>query len=133
LETLMPRFYFHLVTPAGCEWDEIGSDCASAEAAYLEARQSAMEICADAVRRGPAPTGYRYEVCDEAHRQVLELAFSDLLATPVRPRSIARDALQTRLTETMRRSHTLQAELAATVAEAHATLTQTRALLKGQG
>jgi hypothetical protein len=126
----MPRFYFHLATPEGCERDEIGSELTGAEAAYLEARKAALEICGDIISQGGSPAGYRFEIRDSAGRLVQDLSFREVLTAPLMTPVQDTDVARTRLAASLARSRELQAELAAGFAEAYATLATTRALLK---
>ncbi|MBW8814378.1 MAG: hypothetical protein JF588_13200 [Caulobacterales bacterium] len=126
----MPRFHFHLATPAGLERDEIGSDCASAEVAYLDARQAAMEISHDSVRQGGDPAGYRFEICDAKGRLIQVLPFAEILAPPARPTPHGQDVLRSRVLASLSRSRQLQAELTAGFEEARTSLARTFALLR---
>jgi hypothetical protein len=126
----MPRFYFHLSTPKGRERDDIGSDCLSAEAAYLEARRAAMEISADLLRRAETPDPYRFEVCDPQGQAVFDLPFREVLLAPPQGRPTAQDALISRTRERLQRARELRADVNAGLAEARTLLATTVDVLR---
>ena len=127
----MPNFYFHIVTPGGREADDIGTPCANAEIAYLEAIRAALEMGADAARSGEALFDHRFEIHDERRRLILEVPFSEAFAQRVRRPPSPADELHARLAQAFERNRAAQAAFAAALSETRATLETTRALLNG--
>jgi len=125
----MPRFYFHLATPAGRLVDDVGGECASAETAYLEARQSALEIYAEAMRRGEPPVKNCFEICDEAGAVVIELPFTELFKSPP-PLQASVEVTEMRIAETVRRSREFHAAVCESVTQVRTALATTRSLLE---
>lgn len=76
----MPRYFFHLVKQNGLRPDPWGCELPDHSAARMEAIQAAREIMSDAIRRGEAVDGRRFEVVDRLGRVVLVLPFRDAVA-----------------------------------------------------
>lgn len=74
----MPVFYFHLVTPQGGEWDEIGISCPDIETAYLEAHRAIPEMAATLLRSGTDPMQCRYDIANSDGDVVISLPFDEL-------------------------------------------------------
>ena len=78
--TAMPRFFFHLRGgPNGLSLDDFGVSLPDADAAYLEAFQTAKEMSQEWLRKGRNPRDYAFEVVNASGELVLELPFSEAL------------------------------------------------------
>ncbi len=127
----MPLFFFDLAAPGSLERDEVGVEFEHLEAAYLDACKAALEISVEMLRDRRDPNGTAFLVRDAQGRRLLEISFGEIL----RPRPPARpagdpQALRGQLDATLARSRALKADLGACVAQAQATLRDTRALLE---
>ncbi|MGX5776375.1 DUF6894 family protein [Methylorubrum zatmanii] len=94
----MPLFYFHLRTPSGVEFDEIGLELAGIEAAYLEACRAIPGLCADLIHHQESPTRRSFEITDATGHLLLEVPFSEVLDGgdwPSRPQKFSSRAEQT--------------------------------------
>ena len=100
----MPHFYFHLRTPAGWERDQDGLDFIGLEAAYLDACRTIPDMAADLVRRKHDPLPYGFEIADEAGQLLMEVPFSEVLASGHKPRQPIRPALPQKAQAEMERT-----------------------------
>ncbi len=76
----MPLFFFHLRGGSeGPDLDEDGLDLPDAEAAYLEAHQTALDMAQEWLRKGRNPRGYAFEVVNGAGEVVFEVPFAKAL------------------------------------------------------
>lgn len=98
----MARFYFHLLGGDAPERDEIGSEHADANQAYLEAFEAAQQLTVDLIREHRSPAGYGFEICDAQGRTVFQLPFAEI---------IGRWPSKHELTETSVLGHRLVSEL----------------------
>src|SRR5215469_3686204 len=71
----MPRFFFHIRSPAGLERDDLGVDLRDIEVAHLEARRAMAGISADLVQEGRDPAEHYFEITDGRGRTVMEVPF----------------------------------------------------------
>ncbi|HEY1735648.1 MAG TPA: PAS domain-containing protein [Methylovirgula sp.] len=78
----MPRFYFHLRFPDGYQRDEIGFDCAHAEAAYLEAYRTIPRMAADLLEKGSDPMRAVFEISDEQGAALFQIPFTERVRPP---------------------------------------------------
>jgi hypothetical protein len=81
----MARYYFHLVTGEDYERDEIGSEHADANEAYLEAFDSAQQLTLDLIRDRVNPGRHRFDVCDERGNIVFQVPFTEIYRERIGP------------------------------------------------
>lgn len=81
----MPHYYFHLGSPQGVSRDEIGSDFADVEAAYLGACEAALEMSVDMLRQRRDPSRHGFEITNEDGALLFDLAFSEVLRPAPKP------------------------------------------------
>src|SRR5689334_8335412 len=79
MAAIMALFFFNLVCPRGYEVDDIGSQFPNVEAAYLEARAAAIEMCIEIMREGDDPGRYQFEIVDHQRHFVMECPFSEVV------------------------------------------------------
>ena len=127
----MPLFFFDLAAPGSLERDEVGVEFEHLEAAYLDGCKAALEISMEMLRDRRDPNGTAFLVRDAQGRRLMEIPFAEMLRPrpPGRPASAPIDVRHA-LEQTLARNRTLQADLRTCVAQAQATLVQTRALLQ---
>lgn len=75
----MPRFYFHLRTPAGRDEDDIGLELAGIEAAYLEAHRAVPALSAELAYEEADPARYAFEITDASGNLLMEVPFAEVL------------------------------------------------------
>jgi len=100
----MPHFYFHLRTPAGWERDDTGLDFVGLEAAYLDVCRTIPDMAADLVKRKRDPLRYAFEIADGAGQLLMEVPFSEVLASGHKPRQPIRPALPQKAQAEMERT-----------------------------
>ena|SRR5436305_15338910 len=77
----MHHYYFHLISPAGRDTDELGNDYPDAEAAYLDAHEAALDISVDMLRRRLGdPARHSFEITDASGFVLFELPFSEVIS-----------------------------------------------------
>ena len=81
----MPRFFFHLRTPAGLERDDIGLDLDGVERAYLDAYASIPAMGVDMLLEKANPYRYAFEIMDEGGNLLMEVPFSEALDEKKKP------------------------------------------------
>jgi hypothetical protein len=74
----MARYFFHLVSPDGSSKDDIGTELPNAEAAYLEACETALEMSFEMLRKRRDPSRSAFEVTDDEGRTVFEIPFAEV-------------------------------------------------------
>jgi hypothetical protein len=74
----MARYFFHLVSPNESSKDEIGTDLPNAEAAYLEACATALELSVEMLHKRQDPSRHAFEVTDTKGRVVFEIPFAEV-------------------------------------------------------
>ena len=82
----MPRFFFHLRSPAGTERDDVGLEFADLETAYLDACATIPAMSADLVRENADPSRHVFEITDEADRVLMTVPFLEILDRGRKPR-----------------------------------------------
>ena len=130
----MPLFFFHLRGgPDGPSLDRDGLDLIDAEAAYLEAHQTALDMAQEWLRDGRNPRGYAFDVANGAGEVVFEVPFSEALDRQAgrRPVNLPR-AVKTAM-ERGERMKRLSAEVAEQLRLVHENLDRSRALLNRLG
>ena len=81
----MARFYFHLSSGEDYERDEIGSEHADANQAYLEAFEAAQQLAVDLIREHKSPASHRFDICDERDQVVFRVPFTEIVGQYARP------------------------------------------------
>ena len=109
----MARFYFHLSSGKDYERDEVGSEHADANQAYLEAFETAQQMSVDLIRGHNNPGRHRFDICDEEGRVVFQVPFTEIVGHRVGPQEA---------NETARRGHTLVTEVRDQIVSARAEL-----------
>jgi hypothetical protein len=74
----MARYFFHLTSPDGSSKDDIGTELASAEAAYLAACDAALDMSYEMLRERRDPARHTFEVADEQGQVVFEIPFAEV-------------------------------------------------------
>jgi hypothetical protein len=74
----MARFFFHLVAQGETSKDDIGTEFPSAEAAYLQACETALELSYEMLRERRDPSRHTFEVTDGEGRVVFDIPFSEV-------------------------------------------------------
>uniref|UniRef100_UPI003013BEFA DUF6894 family protein n=1 Tax=Methylobacterium nigriterrae TaxID=3127512 RepID=UPI003013BEFA len=75
----MPRFFFHLRTPDGLQWNEDGLQLVNLETAYLDACRAIPAMAAELIGRGQLPMRYAFEITDADGQLLMEVPFSEVL------------------------------------------------------
>jgi len=101
----MSRYFFHLLSPDGSSKDDIGTELPNAEAAYLEACETALDLSFEMLRKRTDPSRHAFEVADENGHIIFEIPFAEVtrpaernprLPTSTRECSAIRDAQSAR-------------------------------------
>src|ERR1043165_3338092 len=74
----MARYFFHLTSPDGSSKDEIGTELPNAEAAYLEACDTALDMSFEMLRKRADPSRHAFEVRDEGGHVIFEIPFAEV-------------------------------------------------------
>jgi hypothetical protein len=74
----MARYFFHLVSPSQSSRDDIGTELPNAEAAYLEACDTALELSYEMLRERQDPSRHTFEITDADGHMVFELPFAEV-------------------------------------------------------
>ena len=74
----MARYFFHLLFPDGASKDDIGTELPNAEAAYLEACETALDLSFEMLRNRSDPSRHAFEVADESGRIIFEIPFAEV-------------------------------------------------------
>ncbi|MFE1599047.1 DUF6894 family protein [Methylobacterium sp. ID0610] len=81
----MPLFYFHLKNGDAIDRDEVGTECPSLEAAYLEACRALVGMAIDMIRAREDPMRLGFEITDARGQALMEVPLSDALKRGRRP------------------------------------------------
>jgi hypothetical protein len=123
----MHRYYFHFISPAGRDTDEVGNDYPNAEAAYLGAHEAALDISVEMLRsRGGDPACHSFEIADASGLVLFELPFSEVVNPS---KKYAPDAVHASLRGHHERTVQAARNLKAEFARARSLLSDTRELL----
>ena len=77
----MHHYYFHLISPAGRDTDEVGNDFPDAEQAYLSAHQAALDMSVEMLNaHNGDPARHSFEITDADGLVLFELPFSEVVA-----------------------------------------------------
>lgn len=116
----MARFFFHYWDGSGYRMDCEGSELPDANAAYMEAFETAQQLAIDLIREGSNAMRPQMEVNDATGRRVFELPFSEVLGVRSAPSDTA---------AIWRRSRLAAADVKTQVAEARSALDSLREAL----
>ena len=75
----MPRFFFDFTSGRTIEADDIGTEFASLEEAYLDACRSALEMSFEKLRVRRDPNLDSVEILDAQRKSLMHVPFSDVL------------------------------------------------------
>jgi len=76
---MMPRYFFHLHTEAGVEWDPAGLEFPSLETAMADAKQARYEYLRDeGIESGRERRQCRYEITDQSGNVIATVPAADL-------------------------------------------------------
>jgi Domain of unknown function (DUF6894) len=123
----MPHYYFHLGSPDGFSPDEIGSDFADVESAYLGACEAALEMSVEMLQQRRDPSRHGFEITNGDGAVLFDLAFSEVLRPAPRPEPPKR--LLRSLQHRHRRAQRTGFEIRNQFAQTRSLLSRTRALL----
>ena len=74
----MAHYFFNLLAPGQSSRDEIGIDLPNAEAAYLQACDTALELSFEMLRERQDPSRHAFEVTDAEGQVVFEIPFAEV-------------------------------------------------------
>jgi len=123
----MARYFFHLISPNEAGRDDIGTEFANAEAAYLQAYDTALEISYEMLRERRDPSRHAFEVTDSEGRMVFEIPFAEV--TRPADRRLPRAEVHLRIEGQQERASRAMSELKTIVSRAQSLLNSTRELL----
>jgi len=123
----MHHYYFHLISPAGRDTDDVGNDFPNAEQAYLGAHQAALDMSVEMLNaHNGDPARHSFEITDADGLVLFELPFSEVVNPS---KKLAPDAVHASLRQhharTIQATRTLRSEFART----RSLLSATRELL----
>lgn len=72
----MPTFYFDLWDGQRIDFDELGLELSGPEAAFEEAIHGARDMLREAHMKGRDPSGWSYQVKDEAGKTLFTVPFA---------------------------------------------------------
>jgi len=123
----MARYFFHLVSRSESNKDEIGTELPNAEAAYLQACETALELSVEMLREREDPCRHAFEVTDAQSRVVFEIPFAEV----VRPaeRRPPYGEIRANIERQHERALKIASELKTNVNRTHSLLNGTKALL----
>ncbi|GJE41499.1 DUF6894 family protein [Methylobacterium soli] len=132
----MLRYYFHLRTPDGLQWDEEGVPFACLDAAYLDACRAIPGMTVELKRAGTRPRQvlrYAFEIADAEGQFLMEVPFSAVLGEWRKPSrsQVSEQKAQAEIQRTRSLIAAVQRErdaLYATLSQSHALLARLRAL-----
>ena len=123
----MPLFFFHLMRGDDISLDEIGNEFPSAEAAFLAAYDTALEMSFEMLKQSKDPLHCRFEIADASRAILFDLPFGEALRT-AHPRTRSGE-LSASLRRAEGRARQLKSELGAEYARARSLLDSTRELV----
>jgi len=74
----MAHYFFHLISPSESSRDDIGTELPNAEAAYLQACETALELSYEMLRERQDPSRHAFEVTDGEGHVVFDIPFSEV-------------------------------------------------------
>jgi hypothetical protein len=125
----MPRYYFHLASAKERSEDDVGTDYASVEAAFLDAHQAALDMSLEMLREHRDPSQYRFEISDSTGAVLFDLPFSEVILPGEASRK-ARVHLHSNVLHQWRMSKELLSEVQAKFAGLRSEYQQTERLVE---
>ncbi|HKS60958.1 MAG TPA: hypothetical protein VJT13_04630 [Xanthobacteraceae bacterium] len=123
----MHHYYFHLISPAGRDTDDVGNDFPDAESAYLGAHQAALDISVEMLNAHDGdPARHSFEITDADGLILFELPFSEVINPSKKP---ALDAFHANLRRTRERNDRATTNLRTEFARTRSLLSDTKELL----
>ena len=123
----MARYFFHLVAPNESNKDELGTELPNAEAAYMAACDTALELSFEMLRERRDPSRHAFEVTDSEGRVIFEIPFAEV--TRPRDRTPPFGEIHASIQRHQERAIRAVSELKVNVSRAQSLLTSTRELL----
>jgi hypothetical protein len=123
----MARYFFHLIARAEASRDDIGTDLPNAEAAYLQACETALEISFEMMRQRLDPSRHAFEVADAEGHVLFEIPFAEVTRPAERTRPYG--AIHANIERHRKRATRAVVELKKNVGRTQSLLKSTRALL----
>ena len=125
----MPRFFFHLRSPAGLEQDEIGLDLDGVERAYLDAYATIPAMGVDLLLGKSNPYRHAFEIMDEEGHLLMEVPFSEALDEGRKPLPLDARRHWSKAKAEMEQTARLIASIQAEQTALQSTLAETKRLL----
>ena len=123
----MARYFFHLISPAESSRDDIGTELPNAEAAYLQACETALEISYEMLHERRDPGRHAFEVTDAEGRMVFEIPFAEVTRPAQRIPPFGE--VHASIERNQERASRAMSELRTNVSRAQSLLNSTRELL----
>lgn len=123
----MAHYFFHLTSPNESSRDDIGTELPNAEAAYLQACETALEISYEMLRERQDPSRHAFEVTDEQGQVVFEIPFAEVTRPADRRPPIGE--IHASIQRNQERASRAASELRTKVSLTQSLLSSTRALL----
>ena len=123
----MAQYFFNLLAPGRSSPDEIGTDLPNAEAAYLQACDTALELSFEMLRERQDPSRHAFEVTDAEGRVVFEIPFAEVTRPKDRPPRFAE--IHASIQRNQERASAVAAELKSNFRRTQSLLESTKSLL----
>jgi hypothetical protein len=123
----MARYFFHLIAADETSKDELGIELPNAEAAYLQACETALELSFEMLRERRDPSRHAFEVTDAEGRVLFDIPFAEV--THPAQRMLPFGEIHASIARHQERATRAVSELKTNVTRAQSLLTSTRALL----
>ena len=123
----MAQYFFNLHCPKGSSNDELGTELPDAEAAYLEACDTALEMSFEMLRERQDPSRHAFEVTDAEGRVIFEIPFAEVTRPAARTLPFAE--VHSSIKRHQKRATTTIAELKRNFRRTQSLLADTKKLL----
>ena len=123
----MAHYFFNLLAPGRSSRDEIGTDLPNAEAAYLQACDTALELSFEMLRERQDPSRHAFEVTDAEGQVVFEIPFAEVTRPKDRPPRFAE--IHASIQRNQERASAVAAELKSNFRRTQSLLESTKSLL----
>jgi hypothetical protein len=123
----MARYFFHLISPDESAKDEIGTELPNAEAAYLQACETALELSVEMMRDRTDPSRHAFEVTDAEGHAIFDIPFVEVTRPAERTRPYGE--IHASIGRQQERATRAVAELKKSFGRTQSLLQSTRALL----
>jgi hypothetical protein len=123
----MAHYFFNLLAPGRSSRDEIGTDLPNAEAAYLQACDTALELSFEMLRERQDPSRHAFEVTDAEGQVVFEIPFAEVTRPKDRPPRFAE--IHASIQRNQERASAVAAELKSNFRRTQSLLQNTKSLL----